>query len=192
MGEVQRLFYFHVAAAWLAMLAFLVVLGSSIFYLWKRKTASTAWRPLPQKSACSSPPLSWSPGHLGPSHLEHLVDLGTPPDLHSHSLDHVHRLSAPPGHLPESRRKLQFAAVYAIVAFLDVPIVFFSIRWWRTIHPIVITGRGMNLEPEMVRTMILSCVTFTFLYLVLLRLRLRVGRLEDGVRQARKSLLEME
>jgi len=37
--------------------------------------------------------------------------------------------------LEEPTQRATFAAVYSIFAFTDVPIVYFSIRWWRTIHP---------------------------------------------------------
>ena len=37
--------------------------------------------------------------------------------------------------LEEPTQRATFAAVYSIFAFTDVPIVYFSIRWWRTLHP---------------------------------------------------------
>ena len=40
--------------------------------------------------------------------------------------------------LEDPGRRARFAAVYGIVGFISVPLTFFSIRWWRTIHPVVI------------------------------------------------------
>ena len=41
---------------------------------------------------------------------------------------------------PEQRAR--FASVYGIFAFIGVPLTYFSIRWWRTIHPVVIGGEN--------------------------------------------------
>jgi len=54
MGEVQRIFYFHVASAWLGLFAFFVVFLASVLFLWKG--AQKHDRPLPRKSALSLPP----------------------------------------------------------------------------------------------------------------------------------------
>ena len=43
----------------------------------------------------------------------------------------------------EARKRL--AAVYGIICFVNVPLVFFSTRWWRSIHPVVISSEGMGL-----------------------------------------------
>lgn len=193
MGEVQRIFYFHVASAWLAFFAFLVVFWASLRYLLTghlhhdRLAAASAeigvlfttivliTGPLWAKPAWGTW-WTWEPRLtsslvLWIMYLAYLI------------------LRA---NLPESKKKLQLAAVYAIVAFLDVPVVFFSIRWWRTIHPVVITRQGMNLETEMIHTLIASCLAFTLLYFVLLRLRLRVSAAQTEIGEIRRYLLEKE
>jgi len=193
MGEIQRIFYFHVASAWLAMFAFLVVFIFSIMFLWKGElrydriavasaeigvvfttivlvTGSLWARPIWNTWWTWDPRLT-SALILWIMYLTYLILRGN---------------------LPESQKKLQFSAVYAIVAFLDVPIVFFSIRWWRTIHPVVISSKGMNLAPEMIVTMAVSCVAFTFLYFLLLRFKLRIINLEDELNTIKRRLLERE
>ena len=50
---------------------------------------------------------------------------------------------------PEGDKKYRICAVYGIIGFLDVPIVFMSIRWWRTIHPVVIGSEGISLDVRM-------------------------------------------
>ena len=194
MGEVQRIFYFHVASAWLAMIAFVVVFAGSIMFLWKghlkydRLAAASAeigvlfttivlvtgpiWaRPIWNAWWTWDPRLT-SSLVLWIMYLAYLL-------LRSN--------------LPESRKKLQFSAVYAIVAFLDVPIVFFSIRWWRTQHPsALISTRGINLEPEMLMTLLVSCLAFTLLYVLLLRFRLMIDTIAEGVDTLKRIMMERE
>src|SRR5690606_25321239 len=62
------------------------------------------------------------------------------------------------GMLDDPSRRANISAVFGIVGFIDVPIVFMSIRWWRTIHPTVIEGDGLNLSPEMVQTLAMALV----------------------------------
>ncbi len=47
-------------------------------------------------------------------------------------------------------QKGNMSAVIAIIGFLDVPLVFFATRLWRSIHPAVFNTEGGGLEPEMV------------------------------------------
>jgi heme exporter protein C len=69
--------------------------------------------------------------------------------------------------------------VFGIIGFIDVPIVWMSIRWWRTIHPVVITAGGANLEPTMIQVLLLSIVACLVLaaFLILLRASMRLNRL---------------
>jgi heme exporter protein C len=77
-------------------------------------------------------------------------------------------------------RRARFAAVYGIVAFVTVPLSWFAIRWWRTIHPDVLTsGEGMALTSRMVQTLLVSVGAFTLLYVTLLRQRIRLEQATD-------------
>lgn len=58
-------------------------------------------------------------------------------------------------------------AVLGIVAFLDVPLVFFSARLWRSIHPAVFASRGGGLEPEMWTTVWVNAVAWGVLFATL-------------------------
>jgi heme exporter protein C len=81
---------------------------------------------------------------------------------------------------PERRARL--AAVYGIVAFVTVPLSWSAMRWWRTIHPDVLTGGGeMALTPKMTHTLLVSLAAFTLLYVTLLRRRMRLERAADAL-----------
>jgi len=189
MGEVQRIFYFHVASAWLGMIAFLVVFICSILYLWKGRLV------FDRIAACS--------GEIGVVFTTIVLTTGPiwakqawgvwwtwDPRLTSALVMWVMYVAylVLRASLPESRKKLQFAAVYAIVAFLDVPIVFFSIRWWRRgMHP-----SDMVIDPQMIQALIVACIAFTLLYFLLLRVRLDVQRQQDRLDHIRRTILERE
>ena len=80
--------------------------------------------------------------------------------------------------LPEGEKQYKFCAVFGIIGFLDVPLVWLSIRWWRTIHPVVITSTGANLEPRMLQVLILTVVACFLLltFLILLRAAMRLNQ----------------
>jgi heme exporter protein C len=75
--------------------------------------------------------------------------------------------------------------VVGIVGFVNVPIVHFSVRWWRTLHPAgptpadPSTGSGLG-GPELL-AFFTALAAFTLLFLWLLALRVRVGRTGDEV-----------
>jgi heme exporter protein C len=73
--------------------------------------------------------------------------------------------------LPEGDRRSRICAVFGIIGFIDVPIVWMSIRWWRSIHPVVITSEGANLHPLMFQSLILAVFACLGLLTVLVLLR---------------------
>ena len=87
-------------------------------------------------------------------------------------------------------RRARYAAVYAIVGFLSVPLTFLSIRMYRSIHPVVITSTSAQLSPEMFRTFMFSLFTFTVLFVDLLWHRLRLGQVQEHIQRLRIRLGE--
>ncbi|MBI5207904.1 MAG: cytochrome c biogenesis protein CcsA, partial [Candidatus Firestonebacteria bacterium] len=78
-------------------------------------------------------------------------------------------------------RGATFAAVFGIVGFIDVPIVFMSIRWWRTIHPVIVEKTGIKLDSSMKVAFFISLFTFNLLYLLLLSLRIKQEKQNDDI-----------
>jgi heme exporter protein C len=73
------------------------------------------------------------------------------------------------------------------VGFLDVPIIYFSVKIWRGHHPIVFkTGGGEGLAPVMLATFMICMLTFTLLFTLLLIQRFRLGLLRDEVAELRE------
>ena len=91
--------------------------------------------------------------------------------------------------------QLSFAAVFAIIAFLSVPLNFMAIRWWRTIHPVVVgTGSadaqgGFSLGPTIRLVFFFSLFAFTVLYFALMALRTRTEWLAREVEHLKHRII---
>lgn len=180
MGEVQRIFYFHVGAAFNAFLAFFVVFVAGVLYLKSRKRI---WDQLAAASAEVGVVFTTIVLTTGPVWAKPVWNTwfpwGDPRVMTTLVLWLIYvaylilRSS-----LPEGDKRYKFCAVFGIIGFLDVPLVWVSIRWWRTIHPVVITSTGANLEPRMLQVLILTIVACFFLlfFLILLRAAMRLDQ----------------
>jgi heme exporter protein C len=184
MGDVQRIFYFHVPAAWVAFLAFLVVFVFSLAYLLQRRNE---WDVLAASSAevgvlfCTlvlvTGPIwakpAWGVWWTWDARLTLTLVLWL---IYVAYLMLRHYMTDP-------ERRATFAAVLGVVGFIDVPLVYFSIRWWRTQHPqpVMAGGEDSGLEPRMLATLLVCLVAFTLLYIVLLRVRVRMIALRDEI-----------
>jgi heme exporter protein C len=74
-------------------------------------------------------------------------------------------------YVPDPDRRAATSAVFGIVAFIDAPIVWFSIRWWRDLHPSPMIETG-GLAPEMQPALWTCAAVFLLLFIYLLRRRL--------------------
>ena len=185
-GVVQRIFYVHVASAWIAAVAFFVVFVGSIAYLVKR---DLRWDGLAGASADVG--LLFTTVVLVTGMLWGKAIWGVfwtwEPRLTSVLVLWLLYLAyvAIRAYVPERTRKARFAAVLGIVAFLDVPIVYLSVMWWRTLHPqtVIITERGPQLPAGMLIAMIVGLITFSLVYVYFVRMRLNLNRLEEQIRK---------
>jgi heme exporter protein C len=91
--------------------------------------------------------------------------------------------------IDDPERRARFGAVYAIIGFISVPLTFFSIRIYRTIHPVVISGGnaeaqgGFDMTSSMLTAMFVALIAFTVIFVDLYWNRIRLGDLEDKVEQ---------
>lgn len=190
MGIVQKIFYFHLGSAAAAFLAFTVVLVASVAFLITRKAQ---WDVIAVSAAEAGVLFCTLVLITGPLWARPVWGqwwvwdprLTTTLILWFLYVSYLVIRQAVPG----SRGELA-AAVYGILAYVDVPIVYFSIRWWRGIHPQVLQKGGGGLAPAMVTTLLISVAAFAVLLLVMIRERAvlgglyaRVERLEQIVRE---------
>ncbi|HEX9616514.1 MAG TPA: cytochrome c biogenesis protein CcsA [Anaerolineales bacterium] len=197
MGQVQRVFYFHVAAGWVGMVSFLVAAISGVAYLitsdhkWDTAGLSAveigiafAFINIVTGSIWARPIWNtwwtWDPRLTTATVME---------------LIYLAYLMLRSG-IEDPDRRARFGAVYAIVGFVSVPLTFFSARLFRTIHPVVIGSNDPGAEgtfdmtTRMLQTFLFSLLTFTFIFADLLWHRIRIGRLADRVEQLRLKTMQ--
>jgi heme exporter protein C len=190
MGQVQRVFYFHVASAWVGMLGFGVAAVAGIAFL---RTADHKWDivglgavevgmafafiTIVSGSIWARPIWNtwwtWDPRLTTATIME---------------LIYAAYLMLRAG-IDDPNRRARFGAVYAIIGFISVPLTFFSARLFRTIHPVVIgtnqpgaTG-GFDMTPRMLQTFLFSLLTFSIVFSDLLWHRIRLGKLSEKIEQ---------
>lgn len=183
-GPVQRIFYIHVPSAWIGMLAFLVVFVASIAVL---VTRSRRWDRLAASSAEVG--VVFTTGVLLTGPLWARPVWGTywswDPRLTSYFVLWLLYLTylALRSYVVEPTRRARYSAVLGIVAFLDVPLVYVSVRWWRSLHPgpVVANREGPQLPGSMLAVLLVGIAAFTLLYLLLLRLRVDNAARQDAL-----------
>lgn len=192
MGDVQRIMYFHVASAWNAFLAFFVVFVLGVLYLrsgdlrWNRMALSSAeigvlfttitllTGPIWAKFAWGTW-WNWEPR------------LTTTLILWFIYVAYLLIQSSAEG----DERRARYAAVFGIIGFIDVPIVYSSIFWWRDLHPPVMGAPGtdkLELFPPMLQALIVSVLAFTLLYVFLLRRRAQMEELKHQLALLKEGL----
>lgn len=197
MGLVQKVFYFHVATAWVGMLGFIVAGVAGVAYL---RTRDPKWDLVGLSSveigmvfvlicivtgSIWARPIwnawwTWDPRLTTATIME---------------LIYVAYLMLRAG-IDEPERRGRFAAVYAIVGLISVPLTFLSIRIFRTIHPVVIgsgdpTASGaFDMTPRMLQTFIFGNVVFTLIFIDLLLHRIHLGQLANRVEELKLKLVD--
>jgi heme exporter protein C len=187
LGQVQRVFYFHVPLAVLSFLAFFLVFIASLVYLARR---NPAWDHVAHAAGEVGVVLvtlalltgviwarpvwgvwwTWEP-RLTTTLILWLI--------------YVACLMVR-AYAPNPARGAVYAAVVGIVGFVDVPIVYYSVQWWRSIHPSPVVGplaEAGALETTMLAVLLFSLLTFLALFLHLLLQRMALHKVEDWVRE---------
>ncbi|MDZ7374124.1 MAG: cytochrome c biogenesis protein [candidate division KSB1 bacterium] len=190
MGHVQRIFYFHVASAWVAFLAFFVVFVASVLYLATRDLRHDVLAASSAEIGVLFTTLVLTTGPLWAKPVWNTYWTWDPRLTTTLILWLIYiAYLMLRSFVGEDEKAARFAAVFGIVGFADVPIVYLSIRLWRTLHPKPVIGgaEGSGLHPTMLIALLVCLTAFALLYLCLLRLRIRLERVQ---RQLRRAQLE--
>jgi heme exporter protein C len=196
MGQVQKIFYFHVATGWVGMLSFMTAGIAGINYLVSGKrewdiigfsavevglifvfitivTGSIWARPIWNTW------WTWDPRLTTAAIME---------------LIYAAYMMLRQG-IEDPDRRARFSAVYAILGFVSVPLTFLSTRLFRTIHPVVIGTNQpgaegqFDMSPIILQTFMFSLLTFTFIFADLLWHRVRLGQLADKVEDIKLKIM---
>lgn len=179
MGMIQKIFYFHVSSAFLSFFAFFIVFIASILYLYRR---DRKWDILAHSSAeigvifCT---LVLITGPIWAKPVWNVWWTWDPRLTTTLILWFIYVTYLMLRKMTGEGHREAFAAVFGIAGFINVPITFFAIRIWRTIHPIVIRSSGISITSPMLYTLIITLLAFTLLYFHLLNARIRLERMRE-------------
>jgi heme exporter protein C len=180
MGHLQKIIYVHVPAAWVAGLAFLLVFLYSVLYLWKRDYRHDL--------------LAASAAEVGTLLTALTIVLGSiwgrptwgvwwtwDPRLTTTALT----LMIFAGYLAlrafneDDEQRARWSAAVGILGFICVPIVYMSVKWWRTIHQEQSSLSSVD-SPYAVG-LLLNALAFTPVVVYLIAARYRIARLERAI-----------
>jgi heme exporter protein C len=185
--DYYRIINIHVPSAWLAFLAFGVTAAGSIGW---RITRKRGWDRLAASSAeigvmfialalvtgmIWGRPVwgrfwDWQDARMATTALMFFVYLG-----------YLALRRATPDPIIRADR----ASILGIVAVVQVPLVYFSVYMWRTLHQTpTIRPDGAQMHPQMLTAMLVNLVGFTLLYLALLSFRTVLARREEELETA--------
>ena len=196
MGDIQRIFYYHVPSAWTAFLLFAANCVFSVVYLIWRKPAADAWA-----HATADVGVVFTTVVLitGPIWARPVWGIWWTWDARLTTtlvlwLIYVSYLIL--RKFSEGQQGAVIASALAIFGFLDVPIVYMSIRWWRTQHPQPVMGGGANsgIAPEMLYALMVNWAAFLVLAGLVTWFRYDLARREQLLqeKQAVEALEEVE
>jgi len=190
MGTIQRIFYLHVPSGWTAFVAFFISFIANLFYVFRRQ-----------------PRWDWlgvSAAEVGVAFTTVLLITGP---IWAHPVWGIwwtwdERLTSTfvlwllyisylllRTLIEEPDRRALLSALFGIFAFLDVPIVYGSIRWWRTQHPqpVVMGAAGSGLEPTMLRVLLFSWVAMLSLMSLLIWQRYRLEAMRGEIEHLKRE-----
>ena len=186
MGNVQRIFYYHLPHAWVAFLLFFVNFLASIWYLIRRTERSDA---LALASAEVGVVFCTVVLVTGPLWARPVWGIWWTWDARLTStlvlwLIYVSYLVL--RRFATGAQTQVLAAALSIFGFLDVPIVYLSIRYFRTQHPqpVIAGGEGSGLDPRMWTAVLWNLAGFLSFALLLIWMRYRLALAENAVEEA--------
>ncbi|MFZ5811436.1 MAG: cytochrome c biogenesis protein [Thermodesulfobacteriota bacterium] len=172
MGVVQKIFYMHMPMAGWSMVAFAVVFVASGLYLLRRDPKWDRLAGAAAEIGVLFSGLALVTGMMWARPIWNVWWTWDPRLTTTLVMWFVYAayLVLRASDMGPERRRL-VCAVLGVAAFLDVPLVFVSARYWRSIHPAVLGAQGGGLEPEMLATLGAGLAAFGLLFTLLVRLR---------------------
>jgi heme exporter protein C len=184
MGDVQRIFYYHVPSAWTAFLLFFTNLLASIIYLVNKNAKADA---LAVSSAEVGVVFCTIVLVTGPIWARPVWGIWWTWDVRLTTtlvlwLIYVAYLML--RRFSDSAQTPILAAVLAIFGALDVPLVYFSIWFFRTQHPQPVMGKGGSLDPRMWHALLINWLAFSCFAILVCWSRYRLEMLRHEVDEA--------
>lgn len=189
MGDVQRIFYLHVALASGALFAFTGVFLSSILFL---STKKLSWDTAAYTSAeigVLFSTLVLITGSMWARPVWNVWWTWDPRLLTTLILWFIYiGYFLLRSGISDRFKKARYSAVIGILGFVDIPIIRFSTKWWRSIHPLISKEGGGGLDPLMKNVMFFSIATFLVFTILLFIFRFRLARIEEKLQGLKKRM----
>jgi heme exporter protein C len=190
-GLIYRILFLHVSSAWTGLTAFFICFVANLLYVWRRQ-AKWDWLGV----AAAETGLAFTTVVLvtGPIWAHPVWGIWWTWDARLTStfvlwLLYVSYLLLRTL-VEEPDRRALLSALFGIFAFVDVPLVFGSIRWWRTQHPqpVVMGAPGSGLDPLMYKVLFFSWFAMLCLMTLLLRQRYRLEAMRGDLETVQRQL----
>jgi heme exporter protein C len=189
-GLVYRIIFLHVPSAWTGLITFFITFIANLLYVWKRQPR---WDWLGVASAEVGVAFTTVMLTTGPIWAHPVWGIWWTWDARLTStfvlwLLYISYLLLRTL-IEEPDRRALFSALFGIFAFLDVPLVYGSIRWWRTQHPqpIVMGEAGSGLDPTMWKVLLFSWLAMMCLMTLLIRARYRLEAMRSDIDVIRRE-----
>jgi len=186
MGDLQKIMYVHVPAAWMTMLAPLTVLVFGIRYLWKHREEDDLLAAAAAEVAATFAGLTLLLGMLW---ARPTWGVWWTWDARLTSTLVLFLILA--GYLSlralidDREQRAQWSAAVGVLGAINVPIVYMSVRWWRTIHQI--QSSPSTVDPAYVIGLRLNAFAFLFVMIWFIRRRYEAAMLERAAERAAES-----
>lgn len=188
-GDAQRILYFHVPVSWISMLAFVSMAGAGCIYLWKKDERwdwiarasaeiGTVFVTLALITGSIWGRTTWGTWWTWDARLTTTLLLW---------FLYVGYLMLR-NYMGRTHSSARAGAVLAIIGVIDVPIIYESVNWWRTLHPAAEIGVKGALPPSVVLTLMVALCAFTVLYAVLMLQAYQIQRAQTLAQRLRASL----
>lgn len=191
LGHIQRIFYIHVPISILSFLGFLICAVAGVGYLIRR---TAGWDRLAHAAAevgVVFVTLALITGVIWARPVWGVWWTWEPRLTTTLILWFIYVACLMIRHYaPTPQQGRAWAAVVGIIGFIDVPIVYFSVQWWRSIHPAPVIGPAAAddaLEPIMARILVFSLVAMLCLFIYLLLERMALRGAEDALSRRRRE-----
>ncbi len=191
MGLVQKIFYIHVPSAFLAYLAFFITFIASIFYLYRKDPKWDTVAHCAVETGVIFCTIVLVTGPIWAKPIWNVWWTWDPRLTTTLILWFTYVAYLMLRRSVKENQRANLAAVFGIIGFINVPITFFSIRLWRTIHPVIITSRGLNMSWSMKFSLIITLIAFCFLFFSLLISRIRLERLKMRIAEINEIMDDM-
>jgi len=190
MGDVQRIFYFHVASAWISYLAFGVTFVAGLLYL---KSKDLRWDTIAYGSAeigiifCTLGIITgslWAKPVWGVFWRWEDIKLFITLVLWLVFIAYL----ALRANAKSRTSKANLSAVFGIIGVICIPLSFGANRIWQQYHPTILVSSEGSLQASMAFALVVAVFAFTFLYLYLLLLKVDLERMRDTIEDVKQQI----